>query len=127
MMVPPDAQDASMTKAGGISIHAVDVARGRAAAGLRVELRRLTPDPAGIADGPLAGNGVLEHPSARGDGIIAGTYEAVFHIGAWLAAEGVAAGFLDQVPFRFEVRGVEQHYHLPLKFTPWGFSLFRGS
>jgi len=31
------------------------------------------------------------------------------------------------VPFRFTVSAPDQHYHLPFKFTPWGFSLFRGS
>ena len=30
------------------------------------------------------------------------------------------------VPFRFLVRNVAEHYHLPFKFTAWGFSLFRG-
>jgi 5-hydroxyisourate hydrolase len=31
------------------------------------------------------------------------------------------------VPFRFTIADAAQHYHLPFKFTPWGFSLFRGS
>jgi len=28
--------------------------------------------------------------------------------------------------FRFGIDRVEEHFHLPFKFTPWGFSLFRG-
>ena len=35
--------------------------------------------------------------------------------------------FLDLVPFRFTIADAAQHFHLPFKFTPWGFSLFRGS
>ena len=31
-----------------------------------------------------------------------------------------------ELVFRFGVAAVEQHYHLPLKFTPWGFSLHCG-
>lgn len=116
-----------MSKAGGISIHGVDVARGMPAQGLRVELHRLGPDAVLLADGMLAGNGALDHATARGDGIIAGEYEVRFHVGTWLKTQGAAVGILDVVPFRFTVAAPEQHYHLPFKFTPWGFSLFRGS
>ncbi|WP_428248577.1 hydroxyisourate hydrolase [Ferrovibrio sp.] len=116
-----------MSKAGGISIHGVDVARGMPAKGLHVELHRLAPDTALLADGALAANGALDHATARGDGITAGEYEVRFHVGAWLKAQGGTTGILDVVPFRFTVAAPEQHYHLPFKFTPWGFSLFRGS
>jgi 5-hydroxyisourate hydrolase len=59
----------------------------------------------------------------------AGMYEAVFHVADWYRAQGVelpAPAFLDAVPFRFGIADPAQHYHLPLKVTPWGFSLFRG-
>ena len=36
------------------------------------------------------------------------------------------AAFQEVVPFRFGIDDPAQHYHLPLKFTPWGFTLFRG-
>jgi len=113
---------------GGISIHAFDVSRGIAAAGLRVELKG--PDGELLADGKIGAAGALDHPIVRGDGLTAtGTYEAVFHIGDWYRAQGVAVpapAFLEVVPYRFGVADLAQHYHLPLKMTPWGFSLFRG-
>jgi 5-hydroxyisourate hydrolase len=34
--------------------------------------------------------------------------------------------FIDVAVFRFGIDAVQQHFHLPFKFTPWGFSLFRG-
>ena len=50
-----------------------------------------------------------------------------------LVSPGTAAALLrplsrllDVVPFRFVISRVEEHYHLPLKFTPFGYSLFRG-
>jgi len=114
-------------KAGGISIHAVDVAQGRPAQGLRVEVHALEPERRLVAEGRLGSNGLLDHPIASGDGVAFGPYEAVFHIGAYLAAAGFRdAAFLNVVPFRFVVARPEEHYHLPLKFTPFGFSLFRG-
>lgn len=114
--------------AGGISIHVFDVSRGIAAQGLRVELKG--PDGKLLADGRINGSGVLEHPTMRGEGLTdTGIYEAVFHIGDWYRGQGVALptpAFLETVPYRFGIADLAQHYHLPLKMTPWGFSLFRG-
>jgi 5-hydroxyisourate hydrolase len=121
--------------AGGISLHAVDVARGVPARGLRAELWRLSTlgDPAAepccIADGRVGADGQLDHPCVRGAGIVAGVYEARFHVGDHLReVQGPQASpFLDVVPFRFTLTAVAQHVHLPFKFTAWGYSLFRGA
>jgi 5-hydroxyisourate hydrolase len=115
-------------QAGGISLHAVDVARGVPAQGLTVALWRLAPERQLIAHGRLGANGQLDHPSVRGEGIVAGEYEVLFHVGDYLreAVGAEASPFLDVVPFRFTLRSVAQHVHLPFKFTPWGYSLFRG-
>ena len=114
--------------AGGISIHAFDVSRGIAAAGLRVELR--APDGKLLAEGLVGASGAFDHPTMRGEGITTtGLYEAVFHIADWYRTQGVALpspAFLEAVPYRFGIADLAQHYHLPLKMTPWGFSLFRG-
>lgn len=116
------------SKSGGISIHVFDVSRGIAATGLRVELKG--PDGRLLAAGAINASGVLAHPTMQGEGIVAtGMYEAVFHVGEWYRAQGVAVpspAFLEAVPYRFGIADVAQHYHLPLKMTPWGFSLFRG-
>lgn len=116
--------------AGGISVHAVDVARGRPAQGMQVDIYALEGVRKVIAGGKLAGNGALDHPVVQGDGVKGGTYEVVFHVGDYLRATGAPTStppFLDLVPFRFTIADAAQHYHLPFKFTPWGFSLFRGS
>ena len=116
--------------AGGISVHAVDVSHGRPAQGMRVDVYSLAGVRKLIANGKLASNGLLNHPITHGDGVTAGTYEVVFHVGDYLKSVGAPTStppFLDTVPFRFTIADAEQHYHLPLKFTPWGFSLFRGS
>lgn len=115
--------------AGGISLHAVDVARGVPAQGMRVELWAWTPTRTLIAEGTLGANGQLDHPSVSGIGIEAGEHEALFHVGDYLRAHGGpdASPFLGVLPFRFHVRDVAQHIHLPLKFTAWGSALFRGS
>ncbi len=116
--------------AGGISVHAVDVSRGRPAHHMQVEIYSLAGVRKVVAGGKLAANGALDHPVAQGEGVATGTYEVVFHVGDYLRATGAPTStppFLDLVPFRFTIADAAQHYHLPFKFTPWGFSLFRGS
>nr|WP_249815349.1 MULTISPECIES: hydroxyisourate hydrolase [unclassified Bradyrhizobium] len=110
--------------AGGISIHAVDVASGRPAQGLRIEIWRIDPEQLRIAEGRLGANGVLDHPVAHGAGVTAGVYEVLFHLGEFFAD---SAGFLTVTPFRFRITDIDEHFHLPLKFTRWGYSLFRGA
>jgi 5-hydroxyisourate hydrolase len=118
---------------GGLSIHCVDVASGRVAAGLRVTVQRLGPDgePSGplLAEGTVGSNGLLAHPALMSEAISAGGYEVRFFVGDFCRTKGLAPdapGFLEVVPYRFHIAEVAQHYHLPFKFTAWGFSLFRG-
>lgn len=113
--------------AGGISIHAVDVAEGRIADGLWVAVRRLEPEPVTLAVGRIGSNGLFDHPIATGEGVIAGIYEVEFKIEDYLRGQGRAAPFLDVTTFRFALQDVRQHCHLPFKFTPFGYSLFRGA
>ena len=113
----------------GLSVHVVDVARGVPAQGMRIEVFALAPQRHRIAEGTLAASGALDHAIAR-EVLAAGAYEVVFHAGAFFRSAGVAQSsppFLDEVPFRFTIADPQQHYHLPMKITPWGFSLYRGS
>ena len=113
---------------GGISIHGVDVAQGRPAQGLAVEIARTDGARRVIARGSLNAQGGLDHPVSRGEEIEAGAYEALFRVGDYLRRQGsVHAGFLEVIAFRFVIAKPDEHFHLPLKFTAWGYSLFRGS
>ncbi len=106
----------------GISIHVVDVSRGVVAAGMRVEL---VCDGKPIAVGDTSAKGLLE----VNETLAAEVYDAIFHVGDWYRGQGVplpAVPFLDVVTFRFGIDDPRQHYHLPFKCTPWGYSCFRG-
>lgn len=116
--------------AGGISLHAVDVASGVPAAGLRVQIFRLESGQSHcIADTTLGEAGALQHPVVSGAGVQLGTHEALFHLGDWWRARSGSTErcFQEVAAFRFEVLNLSEHYHLPIKFTPWGFALFRGA
>lgn len=109
-----------------LSVHCIDVTRAVPADGMRVVIRRVDGDISILSDGPLNAFGALSPPL---ENVACGTYEATFYIGDFYRAQGLALptpAFLEKAPFRFGIADGAAHYHLPLKFTPWGFSLFRG-
>jgi len=115
--------------AGGISIHAVDIAGGTPAAGLGVKLWHLGNDRVQIAAGSCSESGLLVHPVADGVGVKRGMHEVEFDVGSFYRDRGTPLpnpAFLEVAEFRFGIDRVTEHFHLPFKFTPWGFSLFRG-
>ena len=118
-----------MPNAGGISIHAVDIARGIPAGGLVVRLWRKDNGRHEVASGMCTKSGLLQHPVAEGVGVERGIYEVEFDVGSYYRNNGVSVpdpAFLEVAVFRFGIESVTEHFHLPFKFTPWGFSLFRG-
>ena len=110
----------------GVSIHVVDVSRGVVAVGMQVELRHA--DGRVVASGATSAKGMLEH-AALAETFDPGLYEAVFHVGAYyrrVKAPMPDVPFLDVVHYHFGISDPQQHYHLPFKCTPWGYSCFRG-
>jgi 5-hydroxyisourate hydrolase len=117
-----------MMNVGGLSIHCVDVANGRVAVGLGVTLYRLG-ESAPLVRGAINSKGLLDDPVLMSNAIGAGGYEVRFAVGDFYRRQGITLptpAFLEEVPYRFHIADPTQHYHLPFKFTPWGFSLFRG-
>lgn len=112
----------------GVSIHVVDVSRGVVATGMRVELYAVSGAPRLIAAGNVSKTGVLADPALERT-FEPGFYEARFHVADYYReaiAAGAAVPFLDVINYRFGIAEPAQHYHLPMKCTPWGYSCFRG-
>ncbi len=114
----------------GISIHVVDVTRGVVAHGMKIELLAIGTDGGAslVTDGAIGVNGLLDKPELAGR-FKQGPYIALFHIAAYYRESGVQlppAPFLDIVHYHFSINDPAQHYHLPFKCTPWGYSCFRG-
>ena len=116
---------------GRLTTHVLDTAAGRPAAGLRIELYRLGSRPVLLksvttnADGRVDGGPLLE-----GEALEAGSYELVFHAGDYLRATTdrlPATLFLDVIPIRFGIASADEHYHVPLLISPYGYSTYRGS
>ncbi len=114
----------------GISIHVVDVARGRVAQGLVVRVERLEGGSrTQLAQARVGAGGSVDELAALVDSFPAGIYEVTFFVGDYQRQHGEpvpSVPFLDVVPYRFGIADARQHYHLPFKLTAWGFSCFRG-
>ena len=109
---------------GRLTTHVLDTANGRPGAGMKIELsvlegqawkhlKTVTTNKDGRADQPLL----------EGDAFRAGSYELLFHVGAYFGQNA----FLDKVPVRFGIADASAHYHVPLLCSPWGYTTYRGS
>ena len=116
---------------GRLTTHVLDTALGRPAAGLRIELFRLSLDSRErIAEAVTNADGRTDAPMLDGAAFRPGTYELVFHAGAYLdeTAPGLPSPkFLSDVPIRFGIAEADAHYHVPLLISPYAYSTYRGS
>ena len=74
-------------------------------------------------------DGRTDTPILPPDRFATGTYELIFEAGAYLRANGLAGVeplFLDEVPIRFGM-SEDDHYHVPLLLSPYGYATYRGS
>ena len=115
---------------GFLTTHVLDTARGCPAAGLAITLYRITG--AGrekIAHKITNADGRTDGPILPEDAFATGTYELVFAAGDYLRRHGIDAIeplFLDEVPIRFGM-SAQDHYHVPLLLSPYGYGTYRGS
>ena len=114
---------------GRLTTHVLDTTAGAPAAGLTVELYRLTGGETRLAVARTNADGRLAEPLLEGDAFAAGVYELRFHAGDYLRARHALPdpAFLDVVPIRFGIAEPQQHYHVPLLISPYGYSTYRGS
>ncbi len=116
--------------AGYLTTHVLDTARGTPAEGLAVDLYRIDGERRTLLrqlvtnhDGRTDSRILPETEFARG------TYELVFHAGAYLDSSGAPPEdprFLDVIPIRFGM-SQDDHYHVPLLLSPFGYATYRGS
>jgi len=115
---------------GRLTTHVLDTAQGRPGAGIRIDLYRVGSGRERLAQATTNADGRCDKPLLEGDGLKAGAYELVFHVGAYFAGHGLTLPeprFLDEVVIRFGVARPEEHYHVPLLLSPYGYSTYRGS
>ena len=118
---------------GRLSTHVLDVASGRPAQGVALELHRIGPDGSSelVLRATTNADGRTDAPLLAGDLFQTGTYELVFGVGDHFRTHSPAGipepPFLDRVPIRFGIAEADGHYHVPLLVSPWSYSTYRGS
>lgn len=111
----------------GITSHVLDTTLGRPAGNLGVKLCVLEPTGAWrtLAERATNDDGrVLDLLS--GATLEPRTYRLTFETGPYLTAQH-GRGFYPQVEIVFTVTMPEQHHHVPLLLSPFGYSTYRGS
>ena len=115
---------------GYLTTHVLDTARGCPAAGLAIDLYRITGETREhIRSLTTNADGRTDSQILPADEFEIGTYELLFHAGAYLDATATppeSPRFLDVVPIRFGMSEAA-HYHVPLLLSPFGYSTYRGS
>ena len=111
-----------------ISTHVLDTSTGRPAEGIRVTLERLDGSEVVAVDGPgvTDADGRLRDLLPAGDRISEGTYRLRFDVESYFARDGRAA-FYPEVIVIFRVGRTDEHYHVPVLLSPFGYSTYRGS
>ena len=116
---------------GRITTHVLDTARGAPAAGLKIEVFRLGGLMAEhVKTIKTNADGRADAPLLEGDAFQPGQFELRFHAGDYLRAQGLNLAeplFLNVIPIRFGIANANQHYHVPLLLSPFGYSTYRGS
>lgn len=99
----------------GITTHVLDTAKGKPAAGVRITLRR---DDQALFVGETDADG----RARLADRAEPGTYHLLFDTGAYNADS-----FFPMVTIVFRIENPDQHYHVPLLLSPFGYATYRGS
>lgn len=106
-----------------LSTHVLDSATGTPATGVAVRLERRAGDSwQHVASASTDTDGRVRELGA----LSAGAHRITFDTGTYYRARGIDT-FYPEVAVVFEVTDPEQHHHVPLLLSPFGYSTYRGS
>ncbi|NOK38503.1 hydroxyisourate hydrolase [Corallococcus exercitus] len=110
-----------------LSTHVLDTSTGRPAEGLSLTLEARSGETfRELARGVTNADGRVKDLSGANTKLVPGVYRLTFDTGAWFQARG-QRGFYPSVQVLFEITATDEHYHVPLLLSPFGFSTYRGS
>jgi 5-hydroxyisourate hydrolase len=109
-----------------ITSHVLDTSTGAPVAGLEVSLALLEGSSfREIGRGLTDADGRIQQ-LLGGSALVRGTYRLSFEVGAHYQT-AARPSFYDRIEIQFQVTSLEQHYHVPLLLSPFGYSTYRGS
>lgn len=116
---------------GRLTTHILDTASGRPASGITIEVFQVDGETRQhLASAVTNADGRCDGPILEGAQWQRGQYQLVFHAGPYLRATHSNLPdilFLDEITIGFGIDAADQHYHVPLLLSPYGYSTYRGS
>ncbi len=116
---------------GRLTTHVLDTAHGVPAKNIRIELFKVYGQQKELITTVMTNDdGRCEKALLEDEQFNQGEYELVFSAGDYFRARGEDLddpAFLDQIVIRFNIADADQHYHVPLLVSPYGYSTYRGS
>lgn len=114
-----------------LSIHLLDTYHGRAATGLQVDFLRLVGEQSELlAQVTVNQFGRSDEPLLLDESYQVGEYELLLHLHTYYQSHGAKLPnppFLSEVPIRFRIQNIAERLHLPVQFSPWNYTYYRGS
>ena len=110
-----------------ITTHVLDTSSGTPAGGLAVGLSFREKDGwHELGRGRTNKDGRVADLLADGTALRVGTYRLRFETGAYFRGRSKPC-FYPEVSIIFEIQAANEHYHVPLLLSPFGYSTYRGS
>ena len=111
-----------------ITTHILDIATGKPAPGIPVVLEHKTHSAGwqAIAEGLTDDDGRIKTLLKPGEAFVEGHYRLIFDTSTYYLTLSVDC-FFPQVTISFVVKDAEQHYHVPLLLSRFGYTTYRGS
>ena len=111
-----------------ITTHVLDTARGRPAGGIgvRLEVRDSSGRWHPVGEGDTDADGRLRTLTPAGHPLGAGNYRLIFDVESYFRGQGVSS-FYSSVTVEFIASAGEEHYHVPLLLSPFGYTTYRGT
>ena len=110
-----------------LSVHILDLQSGTPTAGVTVTLEQKTGnDWRQLASGVTNAQGRIAEMYPADKTMDKGDYRIVFKTGEHYTRLKQET-FFPEIPVQFHVEKTDQHYHIPLLLSPFGFSTYRGN
>ncbi|HYO91027.1 MAG TPA: hydroxyisourate hydrolase [Pyrinomonadaceae bacterium] len=111
-----------------ITTHVLDISRGAPAKGVPIalELERVDGGWKLLGKGTTDADGRLRELLPADKPLVIGTYRLIFDTETYFRAHNVE-GFYPFVLVVFSILDTDEHYHVPLLLSPYGYSTYRGS
>lgn len=110
-----------------LSVHVLNLTTGAPSAGITVVLEKKNGDNwMKLNSAVTSQNGRISALYPTGQKIQPGDYRVTFKTGDYYAAQHEET-FFPEIPVIFHIAKADEHYHVPLLLSPYGYSTYRGN